>query len=336
MNKKIITLLLWWMMVSFTFAENTSVSSTTDNTTATIEDTNTWETVSAEIKNSWEETTIKTTIKLKAKSGLTEAQLKWIQAEKWEIQEKKQNLLEEKKNNNEEIKQNLEKFRAEYWELKDYLKADLTNEEKETLKTLHEQFKADEKEILDSINTALETYNASEKTEDDLQALKSAKSEIADKLTELRKQYYESLKAFVDTDKVEKYEEFAKALVETMKENKDLRVENFAQTQELRNEFKEQRKEIRSRLSKTVRDNFIAKLDAISDENKETVYNKLLQNVAKKAEQIKSSDLTEKKKQLIMDVLAEVEMIVKEKLNELSVADEWVNQEDIIDELLAE
>lgn len=213
--------------------------------------------------------------------------------------------------NRQEIWANWEKFHSEWGFIGDYLKADITTGEKAEVKTLIETHAKEVKDAVAATRKQIQTQLKEGQTVDwtwSAEELKTTLKVIQDK-------YVEAIMPYIDPAKQEDFKKFIEAREATVQANAEYR-KNIITTKVKAYKY----------LSEKIRTNFIAKIESLSDEQIQS----LIDKVDSKIEAVKASSLSQSKKVKTIAILNEIKSLLEDQL---SSDEEDVDQEAIIEEI---
>jgi len=221
------------------------------------------------------------------------------------------NIKDFVKDNMKEIHQNWLQFHEEFGVLKDYIDSNLSTGDKEELTKkifeMNHAMKDLEKEFRQAINSWEDT------------------SVIIEKIISNKKEFLDSIRQYVNEDMIDSFDEFVSNWIDVKQENLWMRMENKEKAIALKSKILKRRAILSDKLIKSVE----KKLDSIPDNKKEVVLNKILTNLEKA--RTKVSNLTWAKKEKMLNIIDEVEKIVREKLSGNDVDNE---DETLVNEIL--
>ncbi len=207
-----------------------------------------------------------------------------------------------------EIREHREEFHEEYGRIRDYLDADLSEEEYEDIKMLNEEFHEEWRMLREEAREF-----AIAVAEDDGDVREALEEEgYIDEARMLLDDWYDALIPYIADDRVEDFEAMLDGLMEMLEENMHVRHDVY-----------EENREIRSALSESLQAQLEARLDAIPDEDKEMVYERVLDRID---EMLDRPNMNERMERFLLAIAD----IVAERLYEIS---DDMSEEDILDEL---
>lgn len=190
------------------------------------------------------------------------------------------------------IKDNWLSFYEDNGKIKDYLDADLSDEEKEELLELKKEWLEEIKEIMVSIKEAKENG-------DDV-------ADLLEELIDAKKDSLDALDPYIADDMEDKWKVFKDNFIETVDSNNEYRVTIVANSQEIRERISEKRQ--------SAIDNALERLDKIlwnlDGDKLETVLDKLDAKITKLRDNIDNSNASDDKKEELHYILDEIEDVM--------------------------
>ena len=195
------------------------------------------------------------------------------------------------KERREEIQETWDGFHDDWGKLADYLRTDLSGEDKQALRTL---LKDTEAEATDIQKEFVKNFTNSDNAEAEVAA-------VVEELSDLRYDIHDDIAAYVADDKEDAYYDFVEAWVVAYIEAKSNRLLNFVDKKEFKQTAKAARKH-------HLPDGFTTKLDKIltkiDDDKKDDVLTRFLEVLEMKMDQIEENDkLTDDTKERVLDLL---------------------------------
>ena len=200
-------------------------------------------------------------------------------------------------------------------ELKNFLKTPLTTEEQTSLKTL---LQANMKAHMDVIKDTTLTSTG----------------RIA-KLTELFTNHITALLPYIATDKQNAFKKIMEERIAIMIKNQTLHGTNKENRQEFRDDVKEQRQDFKNEAQakrKALSEKLHKQLEAIVEKLSLEKLNKVITNIEKVVEKVKTSASTAEKKARVLAQLEEIRTVIQDKIDMLTGANP---EGTILDEVLS-
>lgn len=243
---------------------------------------------------------------------------RWMYNEQWQrpnfgnwMQNARREWVQDYRQMRGDLQSNWESFHEEFGTLEQFL-VELSDQDKETLKTQMQEYMQNRKELMQTFMQAVQQDGD----------VNSAKQAILDHI----KGQYDILLPYVQEGMETELQEFLDKKAEMMLENLDLRAENLQNREEIQNAMSEKLKE---KFEK-----FLDRVEAMWADKEEEILNRLLDKIEALREKLDSMNkLSDKQKELLYNMLDEMVIMINERLDDTVIQDE-MDAESMLDDLL--